>query len=314
MDSVKIVSASEKLIRCRLPERDTDARPHQGYSLVECLVVNALALSRVAGLFAATADLIAAARATSVLSDRAMRARQVIQFIEQAVASARMPAEWLMNDEISLSSQGWHRPSPLCASPETISGSPQWGGIDVIDTASLPCFALTDPIRGLYIEQIQPCPHNCGARAGYVISPTTCSGKSPTINRLTQWQVKWGPDMSQPAHCDAGWPWGRLQRLLLTDRSGENSIEGLPTLRLQSLSRASTYQWQQAETLVAGIADWQPTLITVASAQHYASEGHEAAHYLLAVDLSVTSDHVADKTQDLRVTRLLFPSAVDSNG
>ena len=72
MDSVKVVSASEKLIRCRLPERDTDARPHQGYSLVECLVVNALALSLVAGLFAATADLIAAARATSVLSDQAV--------------------------------------------------------------------------------------------------------------------------------------------------------------------------------------------------------------------------------------------------
>ena len=120
--------------------------------------------------------------------------------------------------------------------------------------------------------------------------------------------------MSQPTHCDAGWPWGRLQRLLLTDRSGENSIEGVPTLRLQSLSRASTYQWQQAETLVAGIADWQPTLITAASAQHYANEGREAAHYLLAVDLSVTSGHAADKAQDLRVARLLFPSVVGSNG
>ena len=67
MDSVKVVSASRNLLRCRLPERDTDARPHQGYSLVECLIVNALTLALVAGLFAATADLIAAANALVML-------------------------------------------------------------------------------------------------------------------------------------------------------------------------------------------------------------------------------------------------------
>lgn len=287
-------------------------RPAMGYSLVECLLVNALALALVAALFAATADLIAAARASSALSDQAMRARQVIHFIEQLLVPARMPAEWLNGKATTGASPVWHTPSPICEPPETISSAPRWGGVDVIemDVEDLPCVAAGDAEWGLYIEQIRVCPHDCGVEAGYVIRPTPCLGTIPVINREMQWRVQWQGNMGRPADCDTGWPWGRLQRILLTDRSGEAGIEGIPTLRMQSVSRKPTYQWQRAETLVAGIARWQPKMISAWVSRNMADGVAEVALQLLSVGLTVLPDHGAQGPKDLHVSRLLLPPSV----
>ena len=286
----------------------------QGFSLVELLIVNALALSLLAALFAATAELISAATVSSALGDQGVRARQVIHFIERAVAAARMPAEWSRGDTAALTDPGWQTPSPICTPPETGSPSARWGGIDVIEMIDLPCIAKGDATWGLYIEQIQECPQDCGGEAGYVISPVPCSGTAPGITGKTLWQVVWQANMNRPPHCDTGWPWGRLQRLLLTDRSGGASIEGVPTLRFQSVSRESAYTWQQAETLVAGIAAWQPRMTPTPVSQKALDGVDTATAQLLTVGMSVIPAHDARGLGDLRITRLLLPPMAAANG
>lgn len=290
-----------------LSGRNYGLRSLRGYSLVELLIVNALTLTLVTALFAATADLIATAAVSSAQSDQAMRGRQVVRFIEQALTTAQMPPEWLVDDAGTWSQAGWQTPSPICRPPDAISQSRRWGGVDVIEMTSLSCIAEGDARWGLYVEQITVCPDDCGAEAGYVISPMPCSGAAPGITGETQWQVLWQADMNRPTYCDIGWPWGRLQRLLLTDRSGGASIEGVPTLRFQSVSRGPTYAWQQAETLVAGIADWQPRM-TVAAPFRKVSVGDKTATLqLLTVAMAVIPTADTHGLQDLRITRLLLP-------
>jgi len=286
--------------------------PAQGFSLVECLVVNALALVLVAGLFAATAGLVVTAQTTAALSDQAVRARQVIRFVEQSLLSARMPAKWVGGDEDALFLPGWHTPSAVCEPPITSGSLWRWGGINVIQMTDFPCVARGDGMWGLYIEQIEACPEDCGHQAGYVISPQTCSGPSPLVNQETQWQVEWQANMDVPAHCDTGWPWGRLQRRLLSDRSAEASVEALPTLRLQSLATTLPYRWYRAETLIAGIAQWHPRLIPSASSEDSADGVDAPRPWFLSLGLTVMPDDVAPGLKDLRVVRLLSPSGVSA--
>jgi len=291
-----------------LPTRDEGLRSLRGYSLVELLIVNALALTLLAALFAATADLIATAAVSSAQSDQAMRARQVMRFIEQALSSARMPAEWLGGDAGTWSHAGWQTPLPICTPLDEVSPGRRWGGVDVIKATDLSCIAAGDATWGLYVEQIRVCPEDCGAGAGYVISPSPCSGATPSISEHTHWRVAWQFNMDRPPQCNSGWPWGRVDRVLLTDRTGRSSIEGLPTLRFQSVSGAGGYKWRQAETLVAGITDWQPKVITIPPPADLATGAEDATLKLLAVAMGVTPSQGMQGVPLLSVTRSLLPS------
>ncbi|MEL0136745.1 MAG: hypothetical protein VW806_04690 [Halieaceae bacterium] len=285
-----------------------------GFSLASCLIANALGLALIAGLFAATTDLLGAARASSARSDQAMRARQVIRFMEHAMVTARMPTEWLTPLDTLLASQGWHTPSPLCESPEGMQPQLNWGGVDVVAMAELPCVAFTGARWGLYIEQVQVCPTDCGTRSGYVISPVDCGDLNPVIHRETQWLVRWQDNMNQPEHCNRGWPWGRLERLLLSDRNAEAGIEGVPTLRLQSLSARSAYHWQQAETLVANVAGWEPAMLLVPVPSEDLDEVDRAGPRLLSVGFTVIPDQGANALPVLRLRRLLLPQVLSAHG
>ena len=296
-----------------LPARDEGIRLLRGYSLVELLIVNALALTLVAALFAATADLIATAAVSSAQSDQAVRARQVVRFIEQALTSARMPAEWLGGDAGTWSHAGWQTPLPICTPPDEVSPGRRWGGVDVIKARDLPCIATGDATWGLYVEQIRVCPEDCGVGAGYVVSPSPCSGAVPSISEQTQWRVAWQSHMDRPPQCNSGWPWGRVERALLTDRTGRSSIEGLPTLRFQSVSGAEGYQWRQAETLVAGITDWQPKMIAIPPPANLATGAEDVTLKLLAVAMGVTPNQVTHGVSLLSVTRSLLPSTLRLN-
>lgn len=310
MNPVRVVTARVMWPWVVSPDADNDRQNVQGFSLVELLIVNALALSLSAALFAATADLIATATVSSVQSDQAMRARQAVQFIEQALTSARMPAEWLRGDAGARIHAGWQTPLPICTSPDNVSPGRRWGGVDVIKAADLSCIAAGDATWGLYVEQIRVCPENCDAGSGYVISPSPCSGAVPNISEQTQWRVTWQSHMDRPPHCSSGWPWGRVERLLFTDRTGRSSIEDLPTLRFQSVSGATAYEWRQAETLVAGITDWQPKIITIPSPEHLAAGANEAILKLLMVAMAVTPSKGALEAKDLNITRLILPQFV----
>ena len=306
MDALKVGEAGY-----RVASRDhgEGKRYAGGFSLVSCLVVNALALALLAGLFAASADLIGAAHASSALSDQAMRARQVIRFIEHAMASAHMPPEWLSDSGAIQAPQGWTAPSPICQPPETVSPRLEWGGVDVVAMAEVPCVVAGDAQWGLYIEQVHICPENCGAGAGYVISPVDCVEQNPLIQPDIQWRVAWQENMDPPAHCDAGWPWGRLERMLLSDRSAQTSIEASPTLRLQSVGRELPYRWQPSETLVAGIAGWRPAVFPSPSTSQALGGIDPTAVHVLSMGFGVIPDQGAAVLPVLRLKRLLFPQA-----
>jgi hypothetical protein len=100
-----------------------------------------------------------------------------------------------------------------------------------------------------------------------------------------------------------------VDRVLLTDRTGRSSIEGLPTLRFQSVSAAMTYKWRHAETLVAGITDWQPTMIAIPPPVHFAAGADDSTVKLLAVAMSVAPGRGARGVPLLSVIRSLLPSA-----
>jgi len=294
------------------PDGDYGFRCLQGYSLVELLIVNALTLTLVAALFAAAADLLYTAAASSAQSDQAMRARQVMRFIEQTLATARMPPEWASSADSIIMEEGWRTPAPICLSPSAAGSSGRWGGIDVIEMTGLPCIGESDATWGLYVEQIRACPRDCGTEPGYVISPSDCVGHLAPINTETEWQVTWQANMDRPDRCRPGWPWGRLQRVLLTDRSGHASVEGVPTLRFQALSDDSAYKWQPAETLVAGVADWQPKLDS-ASSFSLVNDGVDVnPMQLLSLRLAVLPGSAEDDLAALRVARLLLPSLASS--
>ena len=67
--------------------------------------------------------------------------------------------------------------------------------------------------------------------------------------------------MERPHRCPEGAAWGRVERLLISHRSAEDSIEGVAVLRLQQIAQGldATYRWSQAETIVLGIDAWQPS-------------------------------------------------------
>jgi len=65
-----------------------------GFSLIECLVVNALALGLLSILLVTSADMISAAQKAGDQSEQAIRARQVFDFLESLVKTAQLPDTW----------------------------------------------------------------------------------------------------------------------------------------------------------------------------------------------------------------------------
>ena len=69
-----------------------------GLSLIECLVVNALALVLLSILLATSADMISAAQKAGDRSEQAIRARQVFDFLDSLVRTAQLPDTWTTDD------------------------------------------------------------------------------------------------------------------------------------------------------------------------------------------------------------------------
>ena len=65
--------------------------------------------------------------------------------------------------------------------------------------------------------------------------------------------------MERPYRCLEGAAWGRVERIVLSHRSAEDSLEGVAVLRLQQIAQGleATYRWSQPETMVLGIDAWQ---------------------------------------------------------
>ena len=113
-----------------------------GMSLVECLVASALALSLLTGIAAIAAELITMAQATERRSDQVMRAGQLLAFLEKMVTTAGLPSQW-PQPVVASSPHGASSVDP-CTPPSVRGVSTTWGGIWIVDLATLGCLHLND--------------------------------------------------------------------------------------------------------------------------------------------------------------------------
>ena len=238
--------------------RFSGQRP-SGFSLIECLVVNALALVLLSILLVGSADMISAAQKAGDRSEQAVRARQVFDFLDSLVKTAQLPDTWTANGITSEGEAVQYSLMDPCKEFGTVVTQPHWGGFGIVELAKLSCLPGADTGVGLYVERVLPCPEECGEGAGYQIVSTRCHLRHGQTIEEFQWQVSWEKNMERPHRCLDGAAWGRVERTVLSHRSAEDSIEGVAVLRLQQIAQGleATYRWSQPETMVLGIDVWQ---------------------------------------------------------
>ena len=222
-------------------------------------MVNALALGLLSILLVTSADMTSAAQKAGDRSEQAIRARQVFDFLESLAKTAQLPDTWTAGN---ISTDKEMVQSSLMGPCEGFEGAvpqPHWGGIAIVDLGELPCLTRADTGVGLYFERILPCPEQCGEGAGYLIVSTQCHLRDGEMSEGHQWWVSWQQTMERPHRCLDGAAWGRVERIVISHRSAEKSVEGIAVLRLQQIAQGldATYRWSQPETMVLGIDAWQ---------------------------------------------------------
>ena len=230
-----------------------------GFSLIECLVVNALALGLLSILLVTSADMTSAAQKAGDRSEQAIRARQVFDFLESLAKTAQLPDRWIAGNLSTDIERVQYSLMGPCEGFEAAVPQPHWGGIAIVDLGELPCLTRADTGVGLYFERILPCPEQCGEGAGYLIVSTQCHLRDGEMSEGHQWWVSWQQTMERPHRCLDGAAWGRVERIVISHRSAEKSVEGIAVLRLQQIAQGldATYRWSQPETMVLGIDAWQ---------------------------------------------------------
>jgi len=229
-----------------------------GFSLVECLIANALILVMISALISASLDVVVTTQLGAERSDQSLRLRQLRHYLDATVATARMPLEWPSQRSTATREQPWQTPAPPCESPSVVPAREQWGGVDLIELDEAPCVPGNSTGQGLYVERVLPCPMHCEPGPGYRVVPAQCHAEQLDENASgSLWQVDWQPNLSPPESCPEGTAWGHIERLIISYRAASDSGSAAPELRIQSLTQGPEYGWGSAETLVAGVTDWQ---------------------------------------------------------
>ena len=260
----------------------------RGFALVECLIANALILVMISALISASLDVVVATQLGAERSDQSLRLRQLRHYLDATVATARMPPEWSSEQSTATREQPWQTPAEPCESPSVVPAREQWGGVGLIDLDEAPCVPGTSTGQGLYVERVLPCPGHCEPGPGYRVVPAQCHAEQ--LDEAASeflWRVDWQQHLSPPEHCREGTAWGRLDRLIISYRAASDSGSAAPELRIQSLTQGPEYGWGSAETLVAGITDWQVNRIAGSLAPSADSLEVEKTHSSL--DETVTS-------------------------
>ena len=291
-----------------------------GFSLVECLIANVLILVMISALISASLDVVVATRLGAERSDQSLRLWQLRHSLDATVATARMPPEWLNQASTRTTLSPWQRPAAPCESPVTAMAREQWGGVDLIDLNKAPCVPGVSTGPGLYVERVLPCPMQCKQGPGYRVAPARCHVEQPNeADSGGLWRVDWQENLSSPENCPEGTAWGRLERLIISYRTAAHLGNTAPELRMQSLTEGPEYGWSSAETLVAGISDWQVTRINGFPAPSTGSSEAEAALGAITegvplgayfqLGFSVISLDSPFSVPPLRVSQLLLPHA-----
>ena len=287
-----------------------------GFSLVECLIANALILVMISALISASLDVVVTTQLSAERSDQSLRLRQLRHYLDATVATARMPPEWSGHQSTVKVATPWQTPATPCESPSAVPVREHWGGVDLIDLDEAPCVPGNSTGQGLYVERVLPCPRRCEPGPGYRVVPAQCHAE-----RLDEaasgslWRVNWQHHLSPPEHCPEGTAWGRIERLIIGYRAASDSGSAAPELRIQSLTQGPEYGWGSAETLVAGITDWQVNRINGSLAPSASSLEVEKTHssldegatFYFQLGLSVISLDRQFSAPPLHASQLLVP-------
>lgn len=289
-----------------------------GFSLVECLIANALILVMISALISASVDVAVAARLSAERSDQSLRLRQLRRYLDATLATARMPPQWLSYQITGPAPLPWQTPAAPCESPASVSPREQWGGADLIDLGDVACVPSVSTGQGLYVERILRCPMHCEPGPGYRVAPVKCHvEQADGAISGGLWRVDWQPNLSPPEGCPEGAAWGRLERLIISHRAASHSGSTVSELRIQSLTQGPEYGWGSAETLVAGITDWQMTQINGLPAARAGSSETEKTHSpveegvppgpYFQLGFSIGPLEINSVAPPLRISQLLLP-------
>jgi len=238
-------------------------RSTAGFSLVECLIVNALVLAMVSALAVTSASAISAVQRVAARSDQALQLGQIHRFLDAAMTYARMPQAWVASDTESQAEAAWPVPADPCQPPDVAGPLHSWGGLTIIELSETPCLPGSATGKALYLELIHPCLTACDELSGYGLRSAECHmGDGGGVVPMGPWQVDWQDSLVGAAHCTDGAVWGRLERMVLSyrDLAGE---AGAPELRMHALAQGPLYRWAQAEVLVSGVGEWDLQFLEV---------------------------------------------------
>ena len=287
-----------------------------GFSLVECLMANALILMMISTLISTSLDVVVITQLGAGRSDQSLRLRQLRHYFDATVARARMPPEWFSQQSMATKEKPWQTAAAPCESPSAVPARKHWGGVDLIGLDEAPCVPGVSTGQGLFVERVLPCPMHCEPGPGYRIVPAQChAGQLDEAASGSLWRVDWQPNLSPPENCREGAAWGRLERLIISYRAASDSGRAAPELRIQSLTQGPGYGWASAETLVAGIADWHvnriidfpaPSKGSLEVEKTHSSADEDVSSYF-QVGFSVISLDKQFSLPPLRVSQLLVP-------
>lgn len=223
-----------------------------GMSLVECLVASALALGLLTGIAVIAADLITTTQATERRSDLVMRAGQLFAFLDQMVKTAGLPSQW---PEAALASPQFGVSSVDPCTPSSSRGvSTTWGGIWIVDLATLDCIHVNDSGRALYIERVQVCDEVCPQQ---VLLPAVCTQHRGVLPSHTGWVVGEWQGGAADRDCLEQFGWGSLSRTLIYHRPRVATREMPSDLVMKQALPEKGDQWGTAEALIEGVATWE---------------------------------------------------------
>jgi len=230
-------------------------RSTAGFSLVECLIVNALVLAMVSALAVTSASAISAVQRVAARSDQALQLGQIHRFLDAAMTYARMPQAWVASDTESKAETAWPVPADPCQPPDVAGPLHGGGGFTIIELSEAPCLPGSATGKALYLELIHPCHTDCDESSGYRLWPAECH-MSETGREVPTgpWRVDWQDSLVGAVHCTVGAVWGRLERMVLSHRPVSGGA-GAPELRLHALAQGPLYRWTQAEVLVSGVGE-----------------------------------------------------------
>ena len=300
--------------------RESYGRRLIGFSLVECLVANALTLLLLTALMGASLEVVATARLAAARTDQVIQLRQLNRYLDGVLARARMPTAWHAAGQGNGAMLATRYTADPCLAPDLVAPKAVWGGWSVVRLVEHPCISAGAAEQGLYIEMVSECPEHCAAGAGYVIYPDGCLTDSGAFDpALVRWRARWQRTTAMLEHCPEGKHWARLERQMITYRKTLGDSARPPELRLQTLTAEGEHSWSVAEVLIENVRDWRITPIEVPMASAAATSepvdseanpqsgslqrAHLSAQALSFEVVSASSPHL----NPLSTTRLLVP-------